>query len=107
MLRYLLKCISLALACCTLASSARAIDFVHEVMPILKKHCVECHAGEQREGGLAMNTRTQLLAGGENGKAINLDNVAASPLLERILSDDEDLQMPRTGRVCRPNKLRS
>ncbi len=44
------------------------IDFVHEVMPILKKHCAECHTKSKKKGGLSINTRSSFLAGGENGK---------------------------------------
>ena len=53
-----------------LPASLPAVDFVHEVMPILKTRCAECHAGDRREGGLTMNTRAGLLAGGESGTAV-------------------------------------
>ena len=66
-----LDALALALAVATPAS-VLAVDFVHEVMPILKQHCGKCHTGKKKEGGLAMNTRAQLLAGGESGKAVAL-----------------------------------
>ena len=34
-----------------------AIDFAHEVVPILKEHCVECHGGHRHEGDFSINTR--------------------------------------------------
>ena len=43
------------------------VDFVHEVMPILKKNCAEGHTDGNQKGGLDMNTRSSFLAGGENG----------------------------------------
>ncbi len=74
-----------------------AVDFVHEVMPILKKHCGKCHTGQKKEGGLSMNTRAQLLAGGENGKAVTPGNAAMSLFFERMISDDENTWMPPEG----------
>ena len=69
---------SAALLSLVLTSSVPAaeVDFVHEVMPILKQYCGKCHTGEKREGGLAMNTRAQFLSGGENGKAVVSGNAA-------------------------------
>lgn len=37
------------------------IDFAHEVAPILRKHCVECHGGEKAKGGFSINTRELFL----------------------------------------------
>ncbi|MFL2937939.1 MAG: c-type cytochrome domain-containing protein [Opitutales bacterium] len=44
------------------------VDFVHQVMPIFKKHCAECHTDGAKKGGLSMNTRMEFLAGGEGGQ---------------------------------------
>ena len=46
------------------------IDFAHQVMPILKKNCAECHTDGKKKGGLSMNTRAEFLAGGENGEMV-------------------------------------
>ena len=89
----------------TASVSAAEVDFVHDVMPILKQHCGKCHTGEKREGGLAMNTRAQLLSGGENGKAVISGNAAKSSFIERIESDNEDIQMPPEGPRVPPEKI--
>jgi hypothetical protein len=78
-------------------ASLPAVDFVHDVMPVLKKHCGKCHTGEQKEGGLAINTRAQLLAGGENGKVLTSGDAAKSLLIELVSSNDEDKRMPPSG----------
>jgi hypothetical protein len=80
-----------------LPTSLPAVDFVHEVMPILKKHCAECHTGGRKEGGLTMNTRAGFLAGGESGKAVIPGDAATSLFIERISSDDENTWMPPEG----------
>jgi len=78
-------------------TSLPAVDFVHEVMPILKQHCAKCHSGERKEGGLTMNTRAGLLSGGESGKAVVPGDAAKSLLLGRIKSADEFEWMPPEG----------
>ena len=49
------------------ASAAAPIDFAHQIVPILRTHCGKCHTGDQKKGGLSLNTRADLLAGGESG----------------------------------------
>jgi hypothetical protein len=80
-----------------LPTSLPAVDFVHEVMPIIKEHCAKCHTGEKKKGGLAMNTRAELLAGGENGKVVVPGDAAKSLLMELIQSDDDLEWMPPKG----------
>ena len=74
-----------------------AIDFVHEVMPILKQYCAECHAGEAKKGGLSINTRAELLSGSSDGKVIELGQPDKSLFLELITSTDDDEWMPPKG----------
>lgn len=78
-------------------ASAQELDFSHDVVPILKKHCVACHVGDSKNGGLSFNTREDLLAGGESGLAIELGQSSKSLLLQRIESDDPDVRMPPEG----------
>jgi hypothetical protein len=80
-----------------IALSLNAADFAHEVMPILTKHCTECHTGAKKKGGLAMNTRAELLAGSENGAVVVPGQADKSLFLELIHSDDDDEWMPPKG----------
>ncbi|MBT7923166.1 MAG: DUF1549 domain-containing protein, partial [Opitutae bacterium] len=73
------------------------VDFVHEIMPVLKKHCAECHTSGKKKGGLDMNTRSSFLAGGENGKVAVPSKPADSFFLELIQSEDSDERMPPKG----------
>ena len=58
--------LSVAMVAVLSLSAVRAeVDFAHDVLPILTKHCTECHTGNKKKGGLAMNTRAELLAGSE------------------------------------------
>jgi Protein of unknown function (DUF1549)/Protein of unknown function (DUF1553)/Planctomycete cytochrome C len=74
-----------------------AVDFSHQIVPILKKHCAECHAGDKKKGGFSFNTREALIEGGENGSVIAKGSPDKSRLIEVILSTDSDDQMPPKG----------
>ncbi|MEM8668568.1 MAG: DUF1549 domain-containing protein [Planctomycetota bacterium] len=67
-----------------------AIDFDHEVVPILRTHCGKCHSGVDAKGGFSLNTRELFLESGvaEPGEA------SESHFLDLIRSDDAELQMP-------------
>jgi hypothetical protein len=80
-----------------MSATALADDFAHEVVPVLKKHCVECHTGDKKKGGFSMNDRAALLAGGENGKVIVPGDAGASKLMGFVRSQDPDSQMPPKG----------
>ncbi len=73
-------------------------DFVHEVAPILKKHCAECHTDMKKKGGLSMNTEESFLQGSENGPIIDKAHFEKSLMLDLITTDDEDIRMPPKGK---------
>ena len=73
------------------------IDFSHEVVPILKAHCAECHTGDKKKGGFSMNTRADLMEGSENGKVLVEGKAADSLLIQLITDADKDEQMPPKG----------
>jgi hypothetical protein len=77
--------------------AAEPIDFAHDVVPILRKHCGQCHTGDSKKGGYSMNTRAALVAGGEGGAAVVVGDSAKSEFLRRVLSRDQDEQMPPEG----------
>lgn len=79
------------------AGSLGAMDFVHEVAPVLRKHCLKCHSNSQQKGGLSMNSRADLLRGGESGPAALASKSHASLMIERITSSDGDERMPPKG----------
>lgn len=80
------------------SDAAAAVDFSHDIVPILKKHCVECHAGDKKKGGFSFNTRESLMAGSENGPVVKKGSEAGhSRLIEVILSNDPEERMPPKG----------
>lgn len=73
---------------------AHALDFVHDIVPVLKRNCVHCHGGREAEGGFSLNNRGMLMDSGH----VDLDDPEYSYLLELITSTDPDLQMPPPDR---------
>ena len=71
--------------------------FSSEVLPILQGKCFKCHGGEETEGSLRLTSRENLLEGGDNGAAVNLDSPEDSLLISAI--NYEDLEMPPTGKL--------
>ncbi|MFN7341614.1 MAG: DUF1549 domain-containing protein [Opitutia bacterium] len=87
------------LALAPLAAVAAPVDFAHEVIPVLRKHCAECHTGEKKKGGLSMNTLAELLEGGENGPVLVPGKPADSKLLAVVVADpDSEERMPPKGK---------
>lgn len=80
---------------CSLANAE--VDFAHQVVPILRKHCAECHMEGAKKGGLSMNTRESLIAGSEYGPIVEIGNADDSLLIESVLSTRRSERMPPKG----------
>lgn len=68
------------------------IEFNRHVQPILSDNCFFCHGPDasQRQADLRLDVRDEAIDGG----AIVPGKTDDSALIQRIFSDDEDLQMP-------------
>ena len=66
-------------------------DFVHEVVPILKKNCAECHTGTKKKGGFSMNTEESFRKGSEDGPVVDPAQPEKSLILKLVATADEDL----------------
>jgi hypothetical protein len=79
-------------ACLAQAEDAQpTIDFAHDVVPILKQHCFECHGGQRAEGEFSINTRESIV---DSSSAVPGD-ADASYLIEMITTADADVRMPK------------
>lgn len=75
-------------------SSPAAVDFAHEVVPILEKNCVECHGGDEAKGGLSINTRALLL----DADVVEPGKPEKSLFIEVLTEEDPDYKMPPPGK---------
>jgi mono/diheme cytochrome c family protein len=69
--------------------------FENKIRPILANHCLECHSSEKGKvkGGLNMDTREDMLKGGENGEILKAGDAKASAMIKAVEWVD-DTQMP-------------
>ena len=76
---------------------ARELAFFEaKIRPMLVQHCYKCHSvgAGKAEGGLRLDSRTTIRAGGDRGPAIVPGDSEASLLLTAISHTDPDLRMP-------------
>jgi hypothetical protein len=69
------------------------VDFAHDVLPLLKARCVECHTNGKYRGGVSMDTRPALV----KSKAVVPGDSGQSALIRRVTSTDAEQRMPPKG----------
>lgn len=74
-------------------SQEKPLDFAHEVVPILKKHCAACHTNGTYKGSVSFDTRQALI----QSKAVVLGDSKKSEIHKRITSKDAAERMPPKG----------
>jgi len=70
--------------------------FESKIRPVLVEHCYKCHSSDAKKssGGLLLDSRDRIRAGGDSGAAVVPGKPADSLLLTAISHTDPDLQMP-------------
>lgn len=70
--------------------------FEQKIRPIFVEHCYPCHSSdaEKVKGGLRLDSRAGLLAGGDKGPAIVPGDPERSRLIQAVRYTDADLKMP-------------
>jgi mono/diheme cytochrome c family protein len=71
----------------------KKIDFAHDIAPLIKAHCAQCHTNGKHKGGLSLDTRGSVL----RAKVVVPGKSGASELVKRITSRDPDERMPPKG----------
>src|SRR3954465_15612221 len=93
---------------CLLPNPAKALEaekvafFESRIRPVMVEKCYGCHSVEAKakgklKGGLYMDSRAGLLAGGESGPAIIAGKPAESLVIQAIRHASDDLAMPPKG----------
>ncbi len=84
------------------AASPPAVTFEHDVRPILKTYCFDCHGSEETlRGKLDVRLKRFLLRGGQAGPAIVPGRPADSLLLKRLRTG----AMPPTEKKVPPEQI--
>lgn len=66
------------------------VDFAHQIVPILRDNCMECHGGDASKGGFTINERDLMIGTG----AIDFEHPARSHLVQLLRTSDEEDRMP-------------
>lgn len=88
------SCLMLAGLAWTPTAVVGAADFEREIAPLLARRCLGCHAGDEPQGGLNLTNRAAALRGGESGPSLVPGQLEASPLWQRIVSDEMPPKAP-------------
>ncbi len=76
----------------------QAVDFEKDILPIFRRHCLDCHGPEEQESGLRVDRRSSLMRGGDSGEAAVQPGASErSRLVRTIAGLDDDLEMPPEG----------
>jgi len=92
------------------AGAPAPLSFNHDIRPILSENCFACHGPDNanRQAGLRLDTFDMATAELDSGtRAIVPQDLDASELLARVVSDDPDSVMPppeaKIGRLTLEN----
>ena len=76
-------------------SVQHAVDFAHDVRPILQERCFGCHGSEKQKSGYRLDARDAAIRGGDSGDAAIIPGKSAdSPLIQFVAGLDADKLMP-------------
>jgi WD40 repeat protein len=75
-----------------------AVEYGRDIAPLLARNCLACHNAKKPEGGLNLETHTSLMAGGDSGAAIEVEQAADSILISRVV-DVDDPMPPKNNAV--------
>src|ERR1019366_9352780 len=83
------------------ASAEDLTFFEAKVRPLLFRGCQECHSARttKKRGGLLLDSRSAILAGGDTGPAVVPGEPSKSLLIQAVRYEHETLAMPKTGKM--------
>ena len=77
---------------------ATAVDFDHDLAPVLKRSCAGCHGGDRPKGGYDVTSPERLLTPGRRGEPVfDPARPEASILLRAVRDEEPDFEMPPMG----------
>ncbi|MFK5920851.1 MAG: PSD1 and planctomycete cytochrome C domain-containing protein [Verrucomicrobiota bacterium] len=75
--------------------------FENKIRPVLVDKCYRCHSVDAKKlkAGLMLDHRSRILKGGDSGASVQPGNPDESLLIETIIYDNADLQMPPKSKL--------
>lgn len=81
------------------AAAEQVRFFETSIRPLMVEHCLRCHGEKKQWAGLRLDSREALLRGGDTGAAIVPGKPEESLLIRAVRHVDEDLKMPKEGKL--------
>lgn len=85
---------------------AEPVMFEDDILPILRRNCLACHSRSERQGDLVLETRAEILAGGDTGPAI-VPEKGEESLLVSLAAHRREPVMPPAGNDVAAHALSS
>jgi hypothetical protein len=85
----------------SLAAAAPPVDFAHEIAPLIKARCAECHTSGKYKGSFSLDTREEAL----KSESIVVGKSGESSFVERLTSTDPDVRMPPKGEPLKAEEV--
>jgi mono/diheme cytochrome c family protein len=80
-------------------------DFVRDIQPIFKTHCLSCHGEKKQKGRFRLDAKGPAFRGGVSGPAIVPGNSAKSRLVQLLIEKADDERMPQDAPPLAPEKI--
>ena len=84
------------------ATPAQADFFETNVRPVLADPCLSCHGPKKQSGGLRVDSRAALVAGGANGPSVVPGEPDASLLIQAVRHSHDEIKMPPKRKLPAP-----
>ena len=104
-------CAQFCISSCLIVSVVQAVRgdeivFNKDVLPILQKHCIDCHGPDQQESGLRLDSMLHSLKGGDSGENVVVPGQSdKSYLVELLLHSDPEKRMPLEEKPLRTKEI--
>src|SRR6266567_121861 len=102
--RTVILCIAASVLGRAQQASEKIEFFEARIRPVLANSCYACHA-DSKLGGLRIDSRVALLAGGKSGPAIVPGRPEESLLIKAVTQVDPKLKMPMSGAKLKDNEI--
>src|SRR4051812_7998622 len=76
-----------------------AVNYKDHVLPVLRKHCLNCHNADKATSDLNISTYQALMAGGASGEAVKPGSPDNSPLYKLAAHLSEPRMPPKSPKI--------
>src|SRR5215475_8954314 len=90
--------VAICAACCAWPTPAQVNTTAPEAVSLLRANCSPCHSLQNRSSGLSVDSRAEILQGGNRGPAIKV-GASADSLLVQAIEQKGELKMPPGRRL--------